>query len=147
MTVMALDFELPTALEAHEPAEARGIARDQVRMLVGRRESGAVSHHRFADLPDVLDAGDVLVVNTSGTMPAALDVDGGEFVVHVSTQLPDGAWVVELRRVAGNATEPFDAGVVGERLPVIGGAHVTLLRPYTRGRLWVAAIDVPDSTA
>jgi S-adenosylmethionine:tRNA ribosyltransferase-isomerase len=141
---MALDFELPAALEAHEPAEARGLARDGVRMLVGRRDTGALSHHRFTELPEILDPGDVLVVNTSGTMPAALDVDGTDLVVHVSTQLPDGTWVVELRRSDGRATTPYAGGTTGQCLTVTGGAHVTLLHPYTRGRLWVAHIDVPD---
>jgi S-adenosylmethionine:tRNA ribosyltransferase-isomerase len=75
-------------------------------MLVGDGRTGTVAHHRFRDLPDLLEPGDVLVVNTSGTLPAAIDVvDGGSLgpglVLHVSTELPDGAWVVELRRAAG----------------------------------------------
>jgi S-adenosylmethionine:tRNA ribosyltransferase-isomerase len=144
-TAVALDFVLPAELEAREPAEARGIARDHVRMLVGRRDSGAITHRRFDALPDILDPGDVLVVNTSGTLPAALDVLESDLVVHVSTQLPsDGEWAIELRRRSGLATEPFAAGVAGEVLPVTGGARVRLVRPYTRGRLWVAEIDVPS---
>ncbi|HEY7176114.1 MAG TPA: S-adenosylmethionine:tRNA ribosyltransferase-isomerase [Micromonosporaceae bacterium] len=143
---MTLDFEVPAALSAHEPPEARGLARDQVRMLVGRRETSDVSHHRFADLPDVLTPGDVLIVNTSATVPAAVDVLGrAGLVVHVSTELPDASWVVELRhRVAGGATEPYPDGVEGDRLTLAGGAHVTLLRPYSPRRLWVADIDVPS---
>ncbi len=140
-----LDFHLPSRLEAHEPSEARGVPRDQVRLLVGRGD--AVTHHRFDELPAILDPGDVLVVNTSGTMPAALDVLASPLVVHVSTQLPDGEWVVELRRRVGNATEPFAAGVRCESLPVTGGARVRLIRPYTRGRLWVAQFDVDDVPA
>ncbi len=139
------DFHLPSRLEAHEPPEARGIARDQVRLLVGRGD--AVTHHRFDELPSILEPGDVLVINTSGTMPAALDVIASPLVVHVSTQLPDGEWVVELRRRVGNATEPFAAGVACESLPVLGGARVRLVRPYTRGRLWVAQISVSDVPA
>jgi S-adenosylmethionine:tRNA ribosyltransferase-isomerase len=145
--VAALDFELPAALEAHEPAEARGLARDQVRLLVGRALTGEITHHRFRDLPDILDPGDVLVVNTSGTLPAALDVLDGDLVVHFSTELPDGHWVVELRRRVAGATEPYPDGVAGTRLSVSGGATVTLGRPYTRGRLWVVALDVPDVPA
>jgi S-adenosylmethionine:tRNA ribosyltransferase-isomerase len=147
MTATLFEFHLPSRLEAHEPSEARGVARDRVRLLVGRRGSGEVSHHRFDELPEILDPGDVLVVNTSGTMPAALDVLDSPLVVHVSTQLPDGEWVVELRRRAGNATEPFAAGIPYESLPVTGGASIRLIRPYTRGRLWVAQIEIDDVPA
>ena len=63
----ALAFELPERLEAHEPPPRR----DDVRMLVAA--SGAdVVHARFRDLPRILAPGDVLVVNTSATLPAAL---------------------------------------------------------------------------
>jgi len=146
VTTMTLDFEVPAALSAHEPPEAHGVPRDQVRMLVGRRETGEISHHRFAELPDVLTPGDVLVVNTSATVPAALDVLGrADLVIHVSTELPDATWVVELRhRVAGGATEPYSDGVVGDRLTLAGGAHARLVGPYSPGRLWSAEIDVPS---
>jgi S-adenosylmethionine:tRNA ribosyltransferase-isomerase len=136
----APEFQLPPALEAHEPPEARGVPRDQVRMLVGRRDTGDLSHHIFADLPDVLEPGDVLVVNTSGTMPAAIDLLGTDLTLHVSTELPDGRWVVELRQ----AMAPYPHGRAGDRYTLGGGGHVTLLRPYTRGRLWVATLDVPN---
>jgi S-adenosylmethionine:tRNA ribosyltransferase-isomerase len=115
-------------------------------MLVGRRDTGQVSNHRFTDLPDVLTPGDVLVVNTSATIPAAIDVLGRpDLVVHVSTELPDASWVVELRhRVAGGATEPYADGIDGDRLTLAGGAHVWLRRPYSPGRLWVAETDAPS---
>ncbi|HKD98755.1 MAG TPA: S-adenosylmethionine:tRNA ribosyltransferase-isomerase [Micromonosporaceae bacterium] len=146
---MALDFRLPTELEAHEPPEARGLTRDAVRLLVGRRDSGEVTHHCFTDLPDVLEAGDVLVVNTSGTMPAAVDILGrrgdDDLVLHVSTELPHGEWVVELRRrEPGGATGPYPDAGVGERFTLAGGAHVRLVREYSPGRLWVARLDVPS---
>jgi S-adenosylmethionine:tRNA ribosyltransferase-isomerase len=144
---MTVTFELPAELEAREPSEARGVARDHVRMLVGRRDTGAVTHHRFDALPTILDPGDVLVVNTSGTMPAALDVIDSHLVVHVSTELPSGEWVVELRRRGGTATVPDSSGAPGQALTVAGGARVRLVRAYTRGRLWVAALDVPSVPA
>jgi S-adenosylmethionine:tRNA ribosyltransferase-isomerase len=142
MTAVALDFELPPELEAHEPPEARGVARDRVRLLVGRRATGEVSHRRFDELPDLLEPGDVLVVNTSGTMPAALEIVGTDLVVHVSTELTGGDWAVELRGAHG--ATPYPHGVAGTRYTLAGGAHVTLRRPYTRGRLWVAGLDVPS---
>ena len=89
-------FTVPSELLATEPAEARGLTRDGVRLLVGRtgvRGGGPeVEHHTFRDLPSVLRPGDLLVVNNSGTLPAALDaVDlatGTHVVLHVSTGSP-----------------------------------------------------------
>ena len=52
---------------APRPAEARGLARDEVRLLVGTRDG--IAHGRFRDLPLHLRAGDVLVVNNSATVP------------------------------------------------------------------------------
>src|SRR5262249_45430415 len=68
----ALQFELPERLEAHEPPEARDLARDGVRLLVARKRDGRISHARFTDLPSYLLPGDVVVVNNSATLPAAL---------------------------------------------------------------------------
>ena len=67
-----LDFELPRELEAGEPPEARGLRRDEVRLMVSYLEDDQVVHSSFADLPEFLEAGDTLVINTSGTMNAAL---------------------------------------------------------------------------
>ena len=71
------DFTLPAELEAHDPPEARGVPRDGVRLLVSRRSAGQISHHGFGELPDLLLPGDLLVVNTSCTVPAAVRLDGG----------------------------------------------------------------------
>src|SRR5689334_10948250 len=100
MTVV--DFVLPASAEAGEPPEARGLARDGVRLLVG--DADGVHHHRFTDLPSLLRPGDVLVVNTSGTLPAALAVAGRPMALHFSTELPDGRWLVEIRKNDGKAT-------------------------------------------
>ena len=101
MTVLA-DFELPPALEASEPPEARGVPRDAVRMMVSRRRTGEITHHPFTDLPSLLLPGDLLVVNTSATLPAAVRCGPG-LVMHFSTSLPDGSWLAELRAVRGHA--------------------------------------------
>ena len=84
-------FELPARLEAHTPPEARGLARDEVRMLVTERASGRVLDRHVRDLPAVLAPGDLLVVNTSATIPAALPArraDGTALQLHISTALP-----------------------------------------------------------
>jgi S-adenosylmethionine:tRNA ribosyltransferase-isomerase len=143
----ALAFELPARLEATEPPPER----DRVRMLVASR--AGVRHSRFLDLPDLLDPGDLLVVNTSATLPAALEVDlTGGLRVHLSTPLPeppgrswpdDGheRWVVELR--AGMA--PYRGGRAGDRLPLAGGGSAELLAPYLGGRrLWAARLTLPE---
>ena len=69
-------YDLPEALEASEPPEARGLTRDAVRMLVSYRETGTIVPSSFVFLPRFLDPGDLLVINTSGTLPAAIDADG-----------------------------------------------------------------------
>jgi len=135
-----MEFTVPPELEASAPPEAYGRSRDDVWLLAGYRASGAVEHHDFADLPDLLRAGDVLVVNTSATVPAA--VDAHDLVVHVSTGLPDGTWLVELRRpLPGGATAPYDRGLAGDRLRLRGGGTVRLLAAHSPGRLWRAAVD------
>src|SRR5258708_6282015 len=136
-----LDFQLPEVLEAHEPPEARGLARDQVRLLISHRADDTVEHRGFRDLPDVLRPGDLVVANDSATLAAALTArrqDGAHISLHVSTRLPADSWVVEPRRI--DASE-------GEILCLAGGATVRLLVPYTgSGRLWVGRFDVDVPT-
>lgn len=122
-------FALPTGSDATEPPEARGLARDQVRLLVAR--PAGVQHVRFTDLPDQLDPGDLVVVNTSATVPAALDaaLPGGRSVaVHVAGPGTGGSWIVELRRV--DATGPDPAARRGLRLDLPGGVRLELDEPY-----------------
>jgi S-adenosylmethionine:tRNA ribosyltransferase-isomerase len=140
----ALAFELPEHLEAHEPPEARGLARDEVRMLVASRSTGELVDARFHDLPHFLAPGDVVVVNTSATLPAALPAerpDGSAIRLHLSTPVPGKTdhWVVELR--CGDA--PCRSGRP-ERLALPAGGQAHLLAPYLTGRrLWVARLDLP----
>ena len=68
----AVRFRLPPELEAAAPPEARGLRRDHVRLLVVDRADGSVTHHRFHELPQLLEPGDLLVVNDSRTLPASL---------------------------------------------------------------------------
>ncbi|MEV5826599.1 S-adenosylmethionine:tRNA ribosyltransferase-isomerase [Spirillospora sp. NPDC052242] len=136
-----IDFALPPDLEAHEPPEARGRPRDGVRLLVGRRATGEVSHHAFRDLPDLLRPGDLLVVNTSATLPAAVRLD--RIGVHFSTPVPDAddrLWLVELRRLTGKTTRPYTGGSPGEWIPLPGGATLTLVDRRT-DRLWRARLS------
>ncbi|REE97532.1 S-adenosylmethionine:tRNA ribosyltransferase-isomerase [Thermomonospora umbrina] len=133
-----IDFVLPSALEAHEPPEARGRARDGVRLLVSRDDG--VSHHAFTDLPELLSPGDLLVVNTSATLPAAVRLD--RLWVHFSTPYAEGddTWLVELRRRVGKAGRPYGGGNPGEWIPMPGGVTLTLVRRRTE-RLWQARLS------
>ena len=138
MTVLA-EFTLPPSLEASEPPEARGIPRDAVRMLVSRGHTGEITHHPFTGLPGLLLPGDLLVVNTSATLPAAVRCGPG-LAVHFSTSMPDGSWLAELRTVRGHATEPYPGGAPGQQLSLPGGAVLTLAGRVT-GRLWRARLS------
>jgi S-adenosylmethionine:tRNA ribosyltransferase-isomerase len=140
-------FELPPELEASEPPELTLGRRDAVRMMVsvGTRPP---RHTTARDLATWLRPGDLLVVNTSATIPAALDAttdDGTAVVVHLSTELPSGLHLVEVRQARpGGSTEPDPTDRTGATLTVAGGGRVTLLgRMPTSSRLWVATLDLP----
>lgn len=141
-----LDFTLPEALEAHEPPEARGLARDAVNLLVSYKADDAMRHVRFKEIGAFFRAGDVLVINTSGTLPAAVAAqraDGTKLILHLSTRLPGDLWVAELRRLVGTKTVPFADGRAGETLH-LPDATVTLLTRYKEGsRLWRAKLTLP----
>ncbi|WP_086018707.1 MULTISPECIES: S-adenosylmethionine:tRNA ribosyltransferase-isomerase [unclassified Streptomyces] len=121
---------MPPELSARVPAEQRGSGRDDVRLLVTRGTE--VSHHAFRELPGQVRAGDVLVVNTSATLPAAVNgrVGGERVVVHFSTRGEDGRWAVELRAPGGSgATGPRPGGPAGAVVRLPGGRELVLEEP------------------
>ena len=134
--------------EATEPPEARGITRDAVRMLVAYRHDLRVVHAHAHDLPQFLDEGDLVVVNTSGTLAAALDAlgeDGTPLVVHISQRLPASLWLVELRTPDGHATHPWFDEPPGRDLRLVGGGMVHLVGRFESSqRLWIATLDLPQ---
>ncbi len=136
----ALAFDVPTWLEASEPPERR----DDVKLLIASKRDGTLKHARFADLPHLLSAGDLLVVNVSATIPAALPgwrATGAPVRIHCSTRAPglDQSWrVVEVRSADGSRPE---RGARDERISLPGGA-LKLVAPYISGpRLWLASSD------
>jgi S-adenosylmethionine:tRNA ribosyltransferase-isomerase len=137
---MILDFALPAELEAHDPPEARGLARDGVRLLVSRRATEEVSHRAFRDLPGLLLPGDLVVVNDTGTLPAQVRAGRG-LAVHFSTALPDGAWLVELRAIKDKISRPNGTGFPAQVIDLPGGAALTL-QSRVGGRLWRARLSV-----
>ena len=148
-----LSFALPPELEATEPVEVRTGRRDSVRLLVSRGDE-MPTHERFTDLPRLLEPGDLLVVNTSRTLPAAVsgvlvagDAGGpGRPVdVHFSTELPTGLWLVEIRTPSEPASRPMTADVTGARVELAGGGSIDLLARFTgSNRLWVTSPHLPD---
>jgi len=132
----ALAFELAPDLEAHEPPEARGVPRDGVRMLVARRLDGSIEHRTFSELPELLAPGDVLAINVSATIPAAVPArrrDGEQVRVHFATRAPhlEDDWrVVEIRSADGTHPRRIPAG---ERLELRGGGTLELVAPYASG--------------
>lgn len=148
MTLAAAGLDgLPAGLEAHEPPEARGLRRDSVRLMVSRPGRDP-EHARFTDLPRFLDAGDLLVTNTSATVPAALRTqapDGRPLQLHVSTRLPGDLWLVELRTPEGAASTPFGDDLTGCVIALPGGAGATLLQRYPGSqRLWLATLSAVE---
>jgi S-adenosylmethionine:tRNA ribosyltransferase-isomerase len=139
-----LDFALGAANEAHEPPEARGGRRDDVRLLVSPGTDEPVEA-RFTELGRFLAPGDLLVVNTSATIPAALDgrlPDGEPIVVHLSGELPGDVWLVEVRTPDGGTTAPRRLDGPSD-IELLDGGIVRLLTPFGAStRLWVAALDL-----
>ncbi|HEX5095822.1 MAG TPA: S-adenosylmethionine:tRNA ribosyltransferase-isomerase [Acidimicrobiia bacterium] len=134
--------------EATAPPEARGITRDAVRMMVADKSNLEIVHTYAHDLPRFLDEGDLVVVNTSGTLAAALDAlgeDGTPLVVHLSQRLPAEAWLVELRRPDNGSTKPWFDDPPGRELRLVGGGTVALAsRLPGSQRLWLATLSLPD---
>ncbi|HEX9036122.1 MAG TPA: S-adenosylmethionine:tRNA ribosyltransferase-isomerase [Ktedonobacterales bacterium] len=146
-----LNFTLPQALEATEPPEARGLARDEVRLMISNRATPCVTHTQFREIGAFLRAGDTLVINTSGTLNAALGVtraDGTPLELHLSTRLPGGFWSVEARTSRSDGARPYREDLTGETLYLPGGATATLHAPYPAGatppRLWLATMRTPQ---
>jgi S-adenosylmethionine:tRNA ribosyltransferase-isomerase len=138
MTAVAL----PAQAEAHEPPEARGGSRDDVALLVSRRHDGRLVHERFRELPRFLNAGDLLVVNISATLPAALDARSGDehLELWLSTPLADGTWLAELR-TAGRG--PHAPPAVGTRVELPGNAGADVLG--RDGRFAVVRLDLGEA--
>ncbi len=140
MSAALADFELPHALEASAPPTRR----DGVRLLVAARQR--LEHARFDRLGEFLDPGDLVVVNTSGTLSAAVRgdrADGSAVTVHFSAELSDGQWVVEVRP-ARRATGPVPDLRADEAIVLPHGIPLVPLAPHPPGqnRLWRARISV-----
>ncbi len=147
-------FTRPADRTATRPAEARGMDRDQTRLLVGSPRG--IAHTTFADIGSHLTAGDLLVVNNSATVAAELDGGDkrhGRLVLHFASRLDDLSYVVELRSAPAAALPILD-GQTGDKVVLAGGITVRLLTPYpfehsapdrAGNRLWRASVSDPEA--
>src|ERR687884_1683366 len=88
MNAAELDYDLPPELVAQRPAERR----DESRLLVYERATGAVRHRHFADLPDEL-SGELVVVNDTRVVPARIPIERPKGEVLLLERLDgDGLW-------------------------------------------------------
>jgi S-adenosylmethionine:tRNA ribosyltransferase-isomerase len=145
------EFSIPEDRTATEPPELRGLRRDGVRLMIAT--PAGIGHTVFFRLADHLRAGDVLVVNTSATVPGQLDGERkrSPVIVHVANRLADSTRVVELRS-APDAAAPILDGRVGEQLGLPAHGLVELIAPYpgsgssptgVGNRLWRARVTAP----
>jgi S-adenosylmethionine:tRNA ribosyltransferase-isomerase len=141
-------FTMAGDLVAAEPPEDRGLTRDGVRLLVARPDR--LTNSRFHQIGRYLRPGDLVLVNTSATVAAALDgsrANGEQVVVHVSVGLDDGTWAIELRS-APDAAHRVTHAHAGESVSLANGGTITLLeahpdpRNVVGSRLWRAEVSV-----
>jgi S-adenosylmethionine:tRNA ribosyltransferase-isomerase len=143
------DFTLPPELSAKEPPERRGMARNQVRLLVIERASGAIEHARFDKIDHYLRAGDLLVFNSSRTLPASLracDCGHGPCMeVRLAQHLPDDSWLALLLCEQG---DPFGCGLrAGMQIEFAEALKATVLeRNAEIPRLWKLKFSASGST-
>jgi S-adenosylmethionine:tRNA ribosyltransferase-isomerase len=87
MRLEELDYELPPELIAQHPAERR----DESRLLVFDRESGAIRHRRFRELPAELH-GELAVVNDTRVVPARIPIERPRGEILLLERLEDDVW-------------------------------------------------------
>lgn len=148
----AYAFDLPYQLECAKPTEKRGIRRDEVRLMVSHYNSDQVFHTDFYKLDQFMQAGDVLIVNTSGTLKAALEgflADGKKVRIHFSTQISLDRWVIEIREVTEGSTRRYTGSKLGEVIALKNGGSLKLTNSYYEHKrdehlqLWHAQLHLP----
>ncbi|WP_367392543.1 S-adenosylmethionine:tRNA ribosyltransferase-isomerase [Lewinella sp. LCG006] len=149
-TTSDIHFELPQQLACPLPTEERGIARDEMRLLVSNHDGDDIQHRQFKNLTDYLEKGDVLVVNNSATLAAALPIhleSGQAARLHLSTQLDDIYWLAEIRAVHGNQSKRWRDGVAGQSFQLQAEGQTTLIAPFYQNtrqlHLWKISLNLP----
>ncbi len=118
MRTSDFDYPLPPEFIAQRPASPR----DSSRLMILRREGGAIEHRIFRNLPEYLRPGDALVLNETRVLPARLHArklpGGGRVEILLLRRLEPQVWEV---LVGGKAARP------GRRLQVEGGPEAEVL--------------------
>ena len=154
--VTGLDILIPDDLAAHEPPEERGLARDEVKLMVSRLDDDVIVNTAFFRISEFLESGDVLVVNTSATInasfPAIRETLQGiksRVTLHISTPVAGDRCLIELRKNLEKGTAPLLDAERGERMELPGGATATLIAPLIEDhfpsagvRLWKADLHL-----
>ena len=127
-------------IEATAPPESRALKRDEVRLLVTDRGSRSHTHVAFYEFANVLRTGDLIVVNDSATVPAAIPArheNGEPIALHVSTMIDERIWV----------TEPRGTVLCGEELRLPNGGSAVTIAPVepSHPRLWYTWFQLPQS--
>ena len=134
MKTVDLNFERPDTLQASAPPEFRGIARDEVNLMVST--PGGHQHTTFHQIADYLEPNDVLVVNRSATLPASLTANGdqGPFTLNLSTNYGDGLWLAEPRF---SPSEPGPLDLQPGATIDLGNTQAQMVAPFPGlPRLW-----------
>jgi S-adenosylmethionine:tRNA ribosyltransferase-isomerase len=155
-SLSTIQFSLPPEFEASAPPEARGLRRDQVRLMVSNYSTDQVRHNRFYHLDKYLDEGDVIVLNTSRTRNSALLAFREEDTaveLHLSTHFDDDLWTVEVRAMDElGKTKHLEDARKGEILGLPDAASAILQGPYISDcvdhskpseTLWLAELHFP----
>jgi S-adenosylmethionine:tRNA ribosyltransferase-isomerase len=132
MDSSAFDYDLPADRIAQVPVEPR----DRARLLVDRGKDAAPEHRTVADLPALLQPGDLVVVNTTRVLPARLLLQkptGGAVEVFLLERLADGTWEALIR--PSRKVAPGTVLDAGDDLAVEVGAHATADSGVRRVRL------------
>lgn len=94
MNINEFDYDLPESYIAQEPVEPR----DSSRLMLLERDEDRISHHIFRDIVDLIDPGDVLVMNTTRVIPARLQAvkrdTGGKLEILLLRRLEPTRWRV-----------------------------------------------------
>ncbi len=148
------DYQLPKKLECSLPTEERGIQRDEVKLLISKTSDDSVQHTIFHQLVDHLEEGDVLVVNTSGTLKASLRAqrgDGTQLIVNLSTRINDSDFLVEIRQAVGQESKRFYGIQEGEILQLpnngilkINGLYHRANNQETHIQLWKVELRLKE---
>lgn len=98
MRLSEFQYDLPRELIAQQPAESR----ENSRLMVIRRDTQTIEHSHFHQLPQILDPGDLLVLNDTRVFPARLlgqkTPGGARIEVLLLEQTDDQCWKVLAQR-------------------------------------------------